>query len=85
MRLAKVIGHTTATIKHESLAGQRLLLVQLLDVTGRAEGDPLVTIDQLGSRRGDRVLLTSDGRSVREMLDAEQTPTRWAVIGIVND
>ncbi|MFP6770287.1 MAG: EutN/CcmL family microcompartment protein [Planctomycetaceae bacterium] len=85
MQLAKVIGLTTATIKHDSLAAQRMLLVQLLDANDQNEGDPLVAMDQLGCRRGDRVMLTSDGRSVREMLDAEDAPVRWAVIGIVNN
>ena len=64
MRWGRVIGRTTATVKHASLEAQRLILVQPLDAKSGAEGDPMVVIDVVGSRMGDRVLLTSDGRSV---------------------
>ena len=80
-----VIGRTTATVKHASLEAQRLILVQPLDAKATAEGDPMVVIDVVGSRLGDRVLLTSDGQAVRRMLDAENAPVRWAIIGIIND
>ena len=40
MQLAKVVGRATATVKHETLAGWRLLLVQPLDAAGKADGDP---------------------------------------------
>jgi len=39
----------------------------------------------VGSRMGDRVLLTSDGRSVRRLLNSDNAPARWAIIGIIND
>ena len=80
-----VIGRTTATVKHASLEAQRLILVQPLDAKATAEGDPMVVIDVVGSRLGDRVLLTSDGQAVRRMLDAENAPVRLAIIGIIND
>jgi len=84
MRWGRVIGRATATVKHASLEAQRLILVQPLDAKAATEGDPMMVIDPMGSRLGDRVLLTSDGRSVRRMLGAENTPTRWAIIGIIN-
>ena len=85
MRWGRVIGRTTATVKHDSLETQRLILVQPLDAKLSTEGDPMVAIDAVGSRLGDRVLLTSDGRSVRRMLGAENAPARWAIIGVIND
>ena len=85
MQLGRVIGHATATVKHAALDGWRLLLVQPLDSDGEGSGDPLLAIEHLGSHRGDRVLLTSDGRSVRTMLENDMAPIRWAVIGIIND
>ena len=84
MRWGRVIGRTTATVKHASLEAQRLILVQLLDAKAAAEGDPMVVIDPLGSRLGDRVLLSSDSRSVRRMLGTDNAPARWAIIGIIN-
>lgn len=85
MQLAQVLGHATATVKHAALEGWKLLVVQPLDSSGEGSGDPLLAIERLGSRRGDRVLLTSDGRSVRTMLENDRAPVRWAVIGIVHD
>lgn len=85
MQLATVIGHATATVKHSSLQGWRLLVVQMLDARGGDEGTPILAIDHLGSGRGDRVILTSDGGSVREMIGSDQTPVRWAVIGLADE
>jgi ethanolamine utilization protein EutN len=85
MRWGEVIGRTTATVKHASLEAQRLILVQPLDAESDADGDPMVVIDAVGSRQGDRVLMTSDGRSVRKLLEDDKAPARWAIIGIIND
>jgi len=82
MQLGKVVGRATATIKHETLAGLKLSLVQLLDASGGADGDPQLAVDNVGSRRGDTVMLTSDGSAAREILKKSNTPVRWAVIGI---
>jgi len=85
MQLATVIGHTTSTARHPSLSGWRTLVVQPLDAAGQPDGAPLIAIDDLGSGRGDRVMLSSDGAAVREMVDSDTTPVRWAVIGIADD
>ena len=84
MQLAKVVGRATATVKHETLAGQRLLLVQPLDDRGQADGDPQLAVDNLGSRLRDTVMLTTDGAAIRELLKQDNTPIRWAVIGIAD-
>lgn len=85
MQLGRVIGHATSTVKHRTLEGWRLLLVQPLDARGGSDGDPVIAIDELGSGRDDRVLLSSDGRGVRKMIGANDTPVRWAVIGIADE
>lgn len=84
MNLAKVIGHATATLKHETLKGRCLLAVQPLDIRDEPEGDPLLAVDELGARRGDRVILTSDGAAVRQILNSPNAPVRWAVIGVAD-
>ena len=82
MQLAKVIGRTTATVKHESLAGWRMLIVQPLGAKGNADGDPVIAVDNLGGGAGDHVMITSDGKFVKELIGSNATPVRWAVIGI---
>ncbi len=80
MNRAKVIGTTTATIKHDALNGWTMLVVQPLLVDGGDDGTPLVAIDNLGSGIGDEVIITSDGKSVRESMGTNNTPVRWMVI-----
>ncbi|QDT23736.1 EutN/CcmL family microcompartment protein [Gimesia chilikensis] len=85
MLTGRVIGRATATAKHPSLAGWRLLLVQTLDIDGNADGFPELVIDQLGCGKDDLVLLTSDGAAVREMVGADNTPIRWATMGVLDE
>ena len=84
MQIGEVIGHATATIKHPSLSGWRLLVVQPLDARNQPDDAPVVAIDALGCGTGDHVMLTNDGGGVREMVGSNNTPLRWAVIGIVD-
>jgi len=49
MYTGRVVGTATATVKHPSMAGARLLLVMALKADGRtAEGDPILG----GERKG---------------------------------
>ncbi|MEW4488250.1 EutN/CcmL family microcompartment protein [Thalassoglobus sp. JC818] len=77
---AKVIGHATSTVKHPSLNGWRMLLVQPLKSDGSRDGVPFIAIDELGSRAGQDVILTSDGKYVSESMGSKNTPVRWMVI-----
>jgi ethanolamine utilization protein EutN len=82
MQLALVIGRATSTVKHGSMTGQKLLIVQPQLVSGQADGDPLLAIDGIGAGLGETVVITSDGRYARELLKTDATPVRWSVIGI---
>jgi len=81
MQLAEVKGTATATIKHSSMQGWRLLVVQPLGATGQPDGDPLIAIDDQGSTVGQNVIISSDGAGVREMMGTNNTPVRWFVMG----
>jgi len=82
MQPARVLGSTRATVKHASFQGRRLVVVQPLGVDDAADGPPLIAVDALGSRRGDRVMITSDATYARELTGHENTPARWSVVGI---
>ncbi len=84
MQLACVIGNATATVKHASLAGFRLVLVQPMDQNRQPDGDPLLALDRFGPGKGQLVLLGSDGRTARAYVGCEKTPARWYVAGIVD-
>ena len=79
-----VEGSAIATIKHPSMRGWKLLVVQPVGQDGRADGDPLLAIDMLGAGHGTQVVISNDGRGAREMVGDNTSPVRWAVIGIVD-
>ncbi len=80
---ARVIGTATSTVKHPSLNGCRLLIVQPQLNDGRTpDGDPLVAADLMGAGVGQTVVITSDGRQAQELLESDTTPVRWTVMGI---
>ncbi len=86
MQLGLVIGTATATAKHPSMNGWKLLLVQPLMVDGRTpDGDPQLAVDNLGAGMGQEVMISSDGGGTRELLGVDATPVRWSVIGIPDD
>jgi len=85
MQLGKVIGHATSTLKHASLSGWRLVIVQLLGIKKQPEGDPVIAVDKYGSAPGQVVVLNSDGRAARELVGDEKSPVRWFVIAIVDE
>jgi ethanolamine utilization protein EutN len=84
MQTALVLGSTRATVKHESFHGQRLVVLQLLLKDDTADGPPLIAIDALGCRKGDKVMVTSDGSYAREVTKHKSTPARWSVAGILD-
>ncbi|MCC9603874.1 EutN/CcmL family microcompartment protein [Stieleria sp. JC731] len=84
MQTATVLGSTHATIKHESFVGCRMVILQPLTVDEKPDGPPLIAIDQIGSRRGDKVMISSDGRYAREVTKHDRTPARWTVVGIID-
>lgn len=84
MRLATIRGYVNATIKHKTLESWRLLIAQPISVEGAEEGPPQIVLDNLGAGMQQRVMISSDGAEVREMLKTTNTPGRWFVLGIVD-
>jgi ethanolamine utilization protein EutN len=83
MLLGRVIGTATSTVKHPSMQGWKLLIIQPYEADGATpDGDPLLAIDSLGAGRGTTVIISSDGRATRKLVRDERTPVRWSVIGI---
>ena len=86
MQLARIIGTATATVKHPSLSGTRLLVVQpLMADRTSPDGDPQLAIDTVGAGVGDVAVITSDGRLLRDLLKSDTTPARWSTIALVDD
>jgi ethanolamine utilization protein EutN len=64
------------------MTGWRLLLVQPLGAQGQADGEPILAIDSLGAGVGSRVVLTSEGGAVRQLMGSKNSPVRWMVLGM---
>lgn len=86
MQEALVVGHAHSTVKHPTLQGLKLLVAQPLQADGVSpDGAPTLAIDLLGAGSGDRVVLTSDGAAIREVFGLQNSPIRWAVLGLLDD
>lgn len=81
MQMGLVLGNATSTVKHPTFRGERLLVVQPQTADGRPDGEPVLAFDRLGARRGERVMLTSDGQLLQEMI-GKTTPGRWSVLAL---
>jgi ethanolamine utilization protein EutN len=86
MQSALVLGNAISTVKHPSLDNLKLLVCQPLAADRRSrDGAPLLAVDHLGAGAGDMVMITSDGGAVRELYGLENSPIRWAVLGLIDD
>jgi ethanolamine utilization protein EutN len=82
MQIARVVGQAISTVKHPTLGGWRLLVVQPLTGDGEADGEPLLAIDRLGAGTAHLVIVSNDGAGAREMMGARNSPVRWMVLGV---
>jgi len=85
MLLARVEGNLTATRKHPSFEGWRLIICQPISEAGDPEGVPQVAIDPHGAAMHQRVIISSDGIAARKAVGDPKSPARWVIIGIVDE
>ena len=65
MKLAVVTGHIVCTVRHQGLAHDKLLMVEMIDAAGKPDGQCAVATDSIGAGAGEWVLLVS-GSSARQ-------------------
>ena len=85
MQTARVIGHATATLKHPSLNGWKLVVLQPLDINNEPDECPQLAIDPLGARQGDHVFFTSDTKYIQQVTGHQDSPIRFSVQGILDE
>ena len=83
MILGRVIGKVVATMKNESLHGQRLLIVQPIDRDGHDKGKAVVALDSVGAGAGEVVYWCRGKEASFPFLPAE-VPTETTIVGIVD-
>lgn len=84
MVIGRVVGNVVATQKNEKLEGTKLLLVQPLDLEGKARGGAVLAIDSVDAGIGDRVLLVLDGKAAIQALGKGLAAVDAAVVGVVD-
>lgn len=83
--MCRVEGSAVSTIRHPSLKGWRLLICQPLNEAGEKTALPILCLDSLGAGKHQIIIVTSDGKSVREKLGIAHTPARYMSIAILDE
>jgi len=85
VKIARVVGNVVSTIQADVFDGRKLLLCDLLDTTGRPDGNHLIAVDTVGAGPGETVILLDEGTSARQILQLAAGPVRTVVVGIVDE
>ena len=85
MFLARVIGEVVATIKHQDLQSQKLLLVQPVTPGDAVTGKPTIAVDAADAGPGDLVLVADEGNAAAQVLRRPRGPIRTVIVGVVDE
>lgn len=84
MNLAKVVGTVVSTQKEASLDGLKFLLLQQVDLEGKAKGGFVVAADAVDAGVGEMVLYAT-GSSARQTVRTDKKPCDAVVMAIVDN
>jgi microcompartment protein CcmK/EutM len=84
MILCRVTGTIVATQKTETLRGQKILIVQPVDLDGAPVGRDILALDTLDAGTGDTVLVVQEGQAAAQMLRRKDVPVHSIVVAVVD-
>ena len=84
MLIGRIIGDAVATQKAPSHEGQKVLVVQPLNLDGSDRGDAVLALDAVDAGVGERVLLTTEGFCAMTAVGRPNSPIDMAVIGVID-
>lgn len=85
MILARVKGNIVASAQYPCFDGQKILIVQPIDETGKDKGDSFLACDTALSGPGDVVLVEREGNTARQLLGTPNDPFHSVIVGIVDN
>jgi ethanolamine utilization protein EutN len=84
MKLCKVIGFATASIKREGLSSYKLLILKPIDDSGRPAGESFLAVDTVGAGLSEVVAVTTGAPALNAVTD-RNLPVDAAVIAICDN
>ncbi len=85
MIIGKVLGNIHSTINHPFYDGQKMLMVERIEMDGKPAGGYLVAVDRADAGPGETVLVLDEGNGARQVLESKDGPIRSVIVGIVDD
>jgi ethanolamine utilization protein EutN len=85
MLIGRIVGDVVATQKSPSHEGQKILVVQPLNLDGSDRGGVILALDAVQAGAGDRVLIVTEGFGAMTAVGRKNAPIDTAVIGIIDE
>jgi len=85
MLICEVIGDIVSTVKNEHFTGKKIMIVQPLDLQGKAQGQAFLALDTVQAGIGERVLVMREGGSARIIFEDNKIPVQAVITGVVDD
>lgn len=83
MKIGRVIGTVTATVKAPSLVGGKLLVADVTDGSGKVVEPGVVAVDTAGAGVGDQVLIAT-GSAARMPAQLATQPVDATIVAVVD-
>ena len=84
MRIARIVGMVTASVKAEGLSGKKMLLADIIDRSGNVLESSVVMVDACGAGPGDEVLVAI-GSAARVPAAASGIPTDATAVAFIDE
>lgn len=84
MKVGKVVGTVVSTISIPLLEEHRLLMCDIEDIEGNADGYN-ICIDVVDAGVGETVLVLDEGNSARQILGIDTGAVRAVIVGVVDE
>ena len=83
MKLCKIIGFATSSIKVEGLGAYKLVILKNIDDSGNPTGESFLAVDTFGAGLNE-VVAVATGSTASKAVQSTNLPIDAAVIGIID-
>ena len=83
MILGRVVGSVVSTIKDEHFKGEKLLVVQPVDLDEQDAGISFMALDRMDAGQGDLVLVNMEGGGAK-IIYGRKMPVQAVIVAVVD-